>query len=151
MIIKVIKRNLLGMKQKVNMLSALFGKEIVELMPEENEIWIDTERIEMMVPPVGKEPDGGYFSIKYAGNIIFIKDNCYEELLGAWEKSKNRMKKPTKNTTSCSGNTKKSLNWKKKTRSPANAKATIKALPIRNSRPQSAWATTAPSPSAYAP
>jgi len=70
------------------MLSALFGKERVELMPEEMEIWIDTERIEMMVPPVGKEPDGGCFSIKYAGDIIFIKDNCYEELLGAWEKSK---------------------------------------------------------------
>jgi len=88
MIIKVIKRNPLGMKQEVNMLSALFGKERVELMPEEMEIWIDTERIEMMVPPVGKEPDGGCFSIKYAGDIIFIKDNCYEELLGAWEKSK---------------------------------------------------------------
>ena len=70
------------------MLSALFGKERVELMPEEMEIWIDTERIEMMVPPVGKEPDGGCFSIKYAGDIIFIKDNCYDELLGAWEKSK---------------------------------------------------------------
>lgn len=88
MIIKVIKRNPLGMKQEVNMLSALFGKERVELMPEEMEIWIDTERIEMMVPPVGKEPDGGCFSIKYAGDIIFIKDNCYEELLGAWGKSK---------------------------------------------------------------
>lgn len=88
MIIKVTKRNPLGMKQEVNMLSALFGKERVELMPEEMEIWIDTERIEMMVPPVGKEPDGGCFSIKYAGDIIFIKDNCYEELLGAWGKSK---------------------------------------------------------------
>lgn len=88
MIIKVIKRNPLGMKQEVNMLSALFGKERVELMPAEMEIWIDTERIEMMVPPVGKEPDGGCFPIKYAGKIIFIKDNCYEELLSAWEKSK---------------------------------------------------------------
>ena len=88
MIIKVIKRNPLGMKQEVNMLSTLFGKERVELMPAEMEIWIDTERIEMMVPPVGKEPDGGCFPIKYAGDIIFIKDNCYEELLGAWEKSK---------------------------------------------------------------
>lgn len=88
MIIKVIKRNPLGMKQEVNMLSALFDKERVELMPEEMEIWIDTERIEMMVPPVGKEPDGGCFSIKYAGDIIFIKDNCYEELLSAWGKSK---------------------------------------------------------------
>lgn len=88
MIIKVIKRNPLGMKQEVNMLSALFGKERVELMPAEMEIWIDTQRIEMMVPPVGKEPDGGCFSIKYAGDIIFIKDDCYEELLGAWEKSK---------------------------------------------------------------
>ena len=88
MIIKVIKRNPLGMKPNVNMLSALVDNESVELVPDEMEIWIDTERIEMMVPPVGKEPDGGCFSIKYAGDIIFIKDNCYEELLGAWEKSK---------------------------------------------------------------
>lgn len=90
MIIKVIKKNpLANDKQTVDMLSVFIGKDKAEKIPDEQELWIDTDRIELIAPPIGNELDGGCFSIKYAGDIIFIKDSCYEELLAAWKKGEN--------------------------------------------------------------
>lgn len=90
MIIKVIKKNPLAEgKQTVEITSVFFSKSKSGLIPEEQDIWIDTDRIELIAPPIGNELDAGCFSIIYSGNIIFIKDTCYEELLGAWKKGNN--------------------------------------------------------------
>jgi len=59
-----------------------------ENIPEEEVIMIDTEKIETITPPQGIHPEGT-FKMRYAGETMYVKKECFEELTKSWLKEKN--------------------------------------------------------------
>lgn len=91
--IKLIKMNFTSKAKEMlkngGMLGGLFGKEfddIVGNLPDEQEIWVDTDEIRQIDTMVVENA----FKVHYKGdnadgkNSIDIKAECMEELLKAW-------------------------------------------------------------------
>lgn len=88
MIIKTIQKTPKLAKKQTDLLTVFLGQETSSLIPEEFEIWIDTDKIEMIAAPLCEELSGGCFTMKYAGETLYVKESCFQELLETWQKTK---------------------------------------------------------------
>ena len=102
MLIKVIKKNFTQkLKEAMDdsmfgIFAKSFGADIANL-PEEQEIYLDTQYIVEIDSPLPEEFGGGAFAVKLAiasdkNPCVYIKNECFEELVKAKQADDNKLK-----------------------------------------------------------
>ena len=102
MLVKVIKKNF-TQKLKEAMADSMFGifaksfgADITNL-PEEQEIYLDTQYIVEIDSPLPEEFGGGAFTVKLAiandkNPCVYVKNECFEELVKAKQADDEKLK-----------------------------------------------------------
>ena len=102
MLIKVIKKNFTQkLKEAMDdsmfgIFAKSFGADIANL-PEEQEIYLDTQYIVEIDSPLPEDFGGGAFAVKLAitgdkNPCVYVKNECFDELVKAKQADDNKLK-----------------------------------------------------------